>query len=97
MTSWVWTNPGPEVSARTKVALPPIEQKNTNTNVDRKGKVPHCCLCSKKMSSERIVTEERPTAEDGGMQKWFYCPACWIELRRLREASGNEQRLLSRL
>jgi len=43
------------------------------------------------------VIEERPTAEDGSMQKWFYCPACWVELRKLRETSGNQQRMLNDL
>lgn len=75
MASWIWTNGGREESSRTKVAPQPIEQKKAEHILNRSGKAPRCCLCTKKMSSEGFVTEERPTAEDGGMQKWFYCPS----------------------
>jgi len=57
--------------------------------VEKKVKLLRCCLCSKKVSPEEIVTEERPTAEDGSVERWFYCPACWSDLWKLRQPPGT--------
>ena len=97
MASWIRDNSAPLTSLKKTAGLQPIEQKRITSILDRRDKAPRCCLCSRTMSRGGIVIEERPTAEDGSMQKWFYCPACWVELRNLREASGNQQRLLNDL
>lgn len=44
----------------------------------------HCCICSKIISPKAPVVEQRPTADNGSAEQWFYCPRCWVELKKLR-------------
>ena len=67
----------------------PILGKKSTRAAERAVKGHRCCLCGRRMSSGGFVVEERPTAEDGSTEKWFYCPACWIGLRKLREPSRS--------
>lgn len=96
MTLRIWSNLESRVSSKGAEKPPSVfERQGKNAILDKKGKVPRCCLCSKKMTPGGIVIEERPTAEDGSMQKWFYCPSCWIELRRLREPAKDRKRFVA--
>jgi len=87
----IWNRPAPGVSSK-KVVRPQAIERKKEKPILGKGKKPRCCLCSKPMSPGGIVVEERPTAEDGSMQKWFYCLGCWVELRKLREPPEGLER-----
>jgi hypothetical protein len=57
----------------------------------------HCCICSKVIFPQIPVIEYRPTAENGSIEKWFYCPRCWKELKRLRLINMDGRSLIPAL
>ena len=97
MASSIWRSFGlrepledtPKSQLATEAAVGPLRGRGK-----RAGKLPLCCLCGKEMSPGGIVIEERPTAEDGSFEKWYYCPRCWVELRKLREPPQDRKHLL---
>jgi hypothetical protein len=95
MALWIWSNPESEAFSKKVLRPDSIEQGMARPTLEKKAKKPRCCLCSKLMSDGGIVIEERPTAEDGSLQKWFYCPKCWVELRKLREPAKARKQLIS--
>jgi hypothetical protein len=86
----IWTS-----SKKIVIRTQPVEIKKVMRVFDNKSKKPRCCLCSKIMSPGAVVIEERPTAEDGSMQKWYYCSSCWVELRKLREPVKGRKRFIA--
>ena len=91
---WMQSICGSNGSLAEKVQLNPASETEVAESIvgpKRKSAVKsdRCCLCGRRMSAGGIVVEERPTAEDGSVEKWFYCPACWVELRKLRDPSRS--------
>ena len=57
-----------------------------------------CCLCGRSISTERSqVVEKRPTGDSGEFEEWFYCPSCWLEMKKLRQKDRYRKSLLQAL